>query len=193
MNLFMKKIFFKNYFKKIFIIFLLPFLIIFIYGSTLQFQQFKYVGVTKCVGGCHKTESQGKQLEIWKNSQHSKAYKTLETEEAKKIALEKGHNQNPTEITECVRCHLLGKDINPDELTATFEKKEGVQCESCHGPGSEYMKISIMQDKGKCIEHGMIVFENKEELCKVCHNETSPTYKPLDFENAWDKIKHYRP
>ncbi|MCX7833703.1 MAG: cytochrome c family protein [Ignavibacteria bacterium] len=183
----------KNSYKKLFLIIFLSILIVFIYGSKFQFQEPKYVGVTKCVSACHKTESQGKQLDIWKNSQHSKAWKTLETEQSKKIAIEKGYKENPTEIIECVKCHLLGREIKPDELTSTFEKEEGVQCESCHGPGSEYMKMSIMKDKNKCIEHGMIVYDNIESLCIICHNESSPTYKPFEFETSWNKIKHYKP
>ncbi|MEO8514962.1 MAG: hypothetical protein ABI543_15495, partial [Ignavibacteria bacterium] len=43
---------------------------------------FKYVGVTTCVGACHKSDSQGKQLDIWQSSKHSQAFKTLQTPEA---------------------------------------------------------------------------------------------------------------
>ncbi len=188
----MKKLF-SNYFKKIFTIFLLPILIVFIYGAGFQFQKFKYVGVTRCVSSCHKTERQGSQLEIWKNSLHSKAFKTLETETAEKIAIEKGYNSKPVEIPECIKCHLLGKELTPEELSVTFEKEEGVQCESCHGPGSEYMKVSIMKDRNKSIENGLIVYEDKQKLCIICHNEYSPTFKPFDFESSWKKIKHYKP
>jgi len=154
---------------------------------------YKYVGVTKCVGACHKTESQGKQLDIWKNSVHSNAWKTLETEEANKIAKEKGFDKPATEVEACIKCHVLGKDLNPAELTETLDKTEGVQCESCHGPGSEYKAMSIMKDKQKSIENGLNVPQNKEEFCTGCHNDQSPTFKGFDYESYWEKIQHYKP
>jgi len=153
----------------------------------------KYVGVTKCVGACHKTESQGKQLDIWKNSAHANAYKTLETDEANKIAQEKGFSTPAAETPECIKCHILSKEIDPSELTETFDKTEGVQCESCHGPGSDYMKLSIMKDKQKSIENGLFVPDNKEEFCIGCHNDQSPTFKGFDYASYWEKIKHNKP
>lgn len=153
----------------------------------------KYVGVTKCVGACHKTESQGRQLDIWKNSVHTNAYKTLETEEANKIAQDKGFNAPAVDVPECIKCHVLGRELDPSGLTATFDKTEGVQCESCHGPGSDYMKLSIMKSRQKSIENGLLVYENKEELCTGCHNEQSPTFKGFEFDSYWSKIKHLKP
>ncbi|MBN1633826.1 MAG: cytochrome C554 [Ignavibacteria bacterium] len=158
-----------------------------------EFTGYKYVGVTKCVGACHKTESQGRQFEIWKNSEHANAWETLGTEEADKIAREKGFNPPATDVPECVRCHVLGKIINPEELRNTFDKTEGVQCESCHGPGSDYMKMSIMKDSPKSIENGLLVYEHYEELCIKCHNEESPTFKGFEFDSYWSKISHQKP
>lgn len=180
-------------FMKKFIIILFAFSIVLIFGFHLQSNQFKYVGVTKCVSSCHRTESQGKQLEIWKNSKHSKAWKTLETDAAKLIAADKGYKEMPTEIPECIRCHLLGRDFASEELSATFEMQEGVQCESCHGAGSGYMKMSIMKDEKKSIENGLRINKEKVKLCIDCHNENSPKQKEFDLESFWDKIKHYKP
>ena len=53
------------------------------------------------------------------------------------------------ETPQCLKCHVLGKDIDPAELESTFNKEDGVQCETCHGPGSEYKKLTIMKDKQK--------------------------------------------
>ena len=41
-----------------------------------------YVGVETCAM-CHKTEKQGSQLSIWKNSAHSKAFETLKDRKSK--------------------------------------------------------------------------------------------------------------
>lgn len=153
---------------------------------------FKYVGVSKCIT-CHKTEAQGKQYDIWKNSKHSQAWKNLETPEADKIAKDKGFSTRAVETPECIKCHVLGKDIDPSELTEDFKKEDGVQCESCHGPGSEYKALSIMKDKQKAIENGLLVPSDIETFCKTCHNPESPTYKEFNFTEMWDKIKHEKP
>lgn len=154
---------------------------------------FKYVGVTTCVGACHKTDSQGKQLDIWKDSKHSQAYKTLLTPEADKIAKEKGFNTPAAETPQCLKCHVLGKEIDPSELEASFSKEEGVQCESCHGPGSEYKKLSIMKDKEKSKENGLIVHDDKAAFCTGCHNAESPTFKGFNYDEMWSKIVHSKP
>ncbi|HQY19939.1 MAG TPA: multiheme c-type cytochrome, partial [Ignavibacteria bacterium] len=75
--------------------------------------QAKYVGVTTCLGACHKSEKQGNQLEIWKNSKHSQAFKSLQTPFADSIANAKGHSTAAAETPECVVCHVLGREMMP--------------------------------------------------------------------------------
>lgn len=163
------------------------------YNFTIEKDTPKYVGVTKCVSACHKSESQGKQLDIWKSSKHSNAYKSLQTEAADKIAKDRGIDVPAADAPQCVKCHVLGKDIDPSELSETFDKTEGVQCESCHGPGSEYKSVSIMKDREKAIANGLIIHTEKEKFCIQCHNSESPTYKEFDYDIFWEQIKHYKP
>jgi hypothetical protein len=153
---------------------------------------FKYVGVSKCQT-CHKGDAKGKQLEIWQDSKHAQAYKTLETPEADKIAKDKGFSTPAKETPQCLKCHVLGKDIDPAELDDSFDKTQGVQCESCHGPGSEYKSMSIMKDKQQAIDKGLNVPADKEAFCKTCHNADSPTNKEFKFDDFWAKIKHPKP
>lgn len=182
--------------KKVFITGLTLIIAVFIVlSSTVNSKNagsFKYVGVSKYVT-CHKTDAQGKQQDIWKNSGHSQAWKTLLTEAADKIAKDKGFNTKASETPQCIKCHVLGKDIVPEELTESFSKEDGVQCESCHGPGSEYKALSIMKDKQKSIENGLNPISDKNQLCVSCHNPESPTYKEFKFDEMWEKIKHYKP
>jgi excinuclease UvrABC ATPase subunit len=163
------------------------------YSDSADIAAFKYVGTDKCASTCHKGESKGKQLEIWQDSKHSQAYKTLQTPEADKIAKDKGFTTAAAETPQCLKCHVLGKDIDPAEFEDTFDKTQGVQCESCHGPGSEYKKLTIMKDKQKAIENGLIVHTEKEAFCSGCHNQDSPTFKSFNYEEAWAKIKHPKP
>lgn len=154
---------------------------------------FKYVGVTSCVGACHKSDAQGKQLDIWKESKHSQAYKVLQTPEADKIAADKGFTTPAAETPECIKCHVLGKDLVESEFTETFDKTEGVQCETCHGPGSEYKKSSIMKDKQKAMDNGLVIHTEKEAFCTHCHNSDSPTFKSFNYDEYWAKIQHMKP
>lgn len=154
---------------------------------------FKYVGVDKCAGTCHKGDAKGKQLEIWQDSKHSQAYKMLQTPEADKIAKDKGFTTAAAETPACVKCHVLGKDIDPAELEDTFDKTQGVQCETCHGPGSEYKKLSIMKDPVKAKENGLIIHEDKVAFCTGCHNSESPNFVAFNFDEMWEKIKHPKP
>jgi excinuclease UvrABC ATPase subunit len=153
---------------------------------------FKYVGVSKCMT-CHKSEAQGKQYDIWKSSKHSSAWTSLTTDAADKIAKDKGFSTKASETPQCIKCHVLGKDINPDELADSFNKEDGVQCETCHGPGSEYKSLSIMKDKQKAMDNGPIIHNEKEKFCITCHNADSPTYKEFNYDTYWDQIKHMIP
>lgn len=154
---------------------------------------FKYVGIKSCATTCHKGESKGSQFEIWQDSKHSQAFLNLQTPEADKIAKDKGFETSAAETPLCIKCHVLGKDIDQEELSETFDKTQGVQCESCHGPGSEYKKMSIMKDKQQAIANGLIIQTNGAEFCKTCHNSDSPTFKSFDYDEYWAKIKHTNP
>jgi hypothetical protein len=154
---------------------------------------FKYVGIKSCAATCHKGDSKGRQLEIWQDSKHSQAFITLQSPEADKIAKDKGFTTAAAETPLCIKCHVLGKDIDPEELEETFDKTQGVQCETCHGPGSEYKKLTIMKDKQQAIANGLIIHENGAEFCQTCHNSDSPTFKSFNYDEYWAKIKHTDP
>jgi hypothetical protein len=80
-----------------------------------------YLGVEAC-STCHAEERA-----VWDKTGHAKAYATLE----KKFV----------EFNlDCVSCHVTGYE-KPGGSTVTFvESFKGVQCETCHGPGSLHAK-----------------------------------------------------
>jgi excinuclease UvrABC ATPase subunit len=161
--------------------------------NKLSSPYFKYVGIKSCAATCHKGDIKGKQFEIWQDSKHSQAFVNLQTPEADQIAKDKGFSTSAAETPLCIKCHVLGKDIDPEELEDTFDKTQGVQCETCHGPGSEYKRITIMKDKQQAIANGLIIPDNGAEFCKTCHNSDSPTFKSFDYDESWAKIKHTDP
>jgi len=160
---------------------ILTVLIVGIFFVSLFSGDFAYEGAGKCKM-CHKTEKQGQQHPIWEASKHSKSYQALSTDAAKELC------PNPTENTECLGCHA------PLHEKAAELKEEGVTCEICHGPGSEYKKLSVMKDREQSKAKGLIVYESAEAVkkqCLTCHENAHD--KPFDFEAAWEKIKHDKP
>ncbi|MGD8305282.1 MAG: cytochrome c family protein [Ignavibacteria bacterium] len=172
--------------KLLLVVFLLPF-----FGVLAQ-DNHSYVGVEVC-GKCHKSEKQGQQLSIWQDSKHSKAYETLKTEKADQIASEKGYTTKAIETEDCLKCHAVGYNLDASLLDKKFKVEDGVQCESCHGPGSDYKSRKIMKDREQSVANGLIVYENTEDFCTNCHNEESPTFVKFVFEEMWEKIKHSIP
>src|SRR6266545_8210125 len=85
-----------------------------------------YVGAEKCKM-CHNSPAKGAQYTKWSESAHAKAYATLATEEAKKIAAAKGI-ADPQKADECVRCHIAGHGASAAKLTEKYKKEEGVSC-----------------------------------------------------------------
>jgi len=151
-----------------------------------------FIGADAC-GMCHKTEKQGSQLSIWQNSKHSKAYETLKTEKANQIAKEKGFQTLAAETAECLKCHTSGYNVDPSLLGKKFKIQDGVQCETCHGPGSDYKDMKVMKDKDLAIKNGLIMHDKLDDFCTSCHNVESPTFVDINVEEAWQKIKHTVP
>ena len=150
----------------------------------------KYVGVKSC-SMCHKTEKQGNQVGVWEKSKHTEAFKSLSSPKAAEIGKAKGLKKPASETAECLSCHTIVADAKMVEKT--FDPKQGVQCETCHGAGSAYKSMSVMKDKAKAVAAGLMEYKDDaaiEKLCKTCHNEKSPTYKEFKFKESWAKIKH---
>lgn len=153
----------------------------------------KYIGANTCVGVCHRSEEQGNQFEVWSNSRHAKAFLTLQTPRADSIAFSLGHATKASETKACVKCHTLGREISESDFLGSFDLGQGVQCESCHGPGSEYAKLGVMKDPEQSSAKGLIVHQEKAEFCTGCHNTESPTYFDFDFDPMWEIIAHPKP
>ncbi len=155
-----------------------------------------YVGVKACAK-CHKTTKQGKQYQIWKDTKHAQAFETLKTPEAVKIAKEKGIAKAPHEAPECLQCHVTGYDAPAEMKSARFSIEDGVQCETCHGPGSLYKPKKIMKDRQLAIEKGMkpifVKDGSAEKQCREKKKKKSPTFKEFNFEERWKKIDHPLP
>ena len=157
-------------------------------GSALLAQNFKYIGAAKCKM-CHNKAPKGEQYNKWMEGPHANAMKTLSTDAAKEIATAKGI-ADPTTDAACIKCHSTMGHIDA-KLAAGLKVEEGVSCESCHGPGSMYKGASVMKNRDLSMQKGLIL--PTEEVCKTCHNEESPTYKPFVYDEFVAKMAHPNP
>ncbi len=115
-------------------------------------------------------------FEKWQKSRHAHAMETLR---------KKGEDKNP----ECVQCHVVAFNKGGYKIGDPNNAKfEGVQCENCHGPGSKYKKLSVMKDRKKSLDNGLII--PNEVLCKTCHNKKSPEFKGWNYKEYLKKIDH---
>ena len=126
---------------------------------------------------------------------HSKAYTTLTTDAAKRVAKEAGVKGDPQKAAECLVCHVTAYSTPASHKASSLTMEEGVSCEACHGPGSEYKSVKVMKGVFKGIMKGVDYGLVKPDVtsCKKCHNAKSPTYKPFKFEAALKIIAHPTP
>jgi hypothetical protein len=148
----------------------------------------QYVGGSKCKT-CHKKELIGDQQGVWEKAKHSKAFETLKGDKAIALAKEKGISAPPSEAPECLKCHSTAYGVDASKLAkGPLDVSDGVQCESCHGPGSLYKKKKTMADHDLSVAAGM--WEPTEKTCTGCHNDESPSFVGFNFAEASEKISH---
>ena len=127
-----------------------------------------YVGAAECAR-CHESESA-----FWTQTKHARAYHTLEVVQ-KQFSLD------------CVRCHVTGWQqpggvcrIDRTQLGGPGVEGHGVgrrdvQCEDCHGPGSDHVR----DETGAFIQKQV-----PETVCMRCHEAANSPH----FDDA-----RYRP
>jgi hypothetical protein len=179
-------------------------LLIFAMGNSASAKEHLYVGAAKCKN-CHKKELIGNQYEAWQKGPHAKAFATLKGAKAIQIAKDKGLARPAHESPECLECHVTAHGAPAARIRYPIKPSDGVQCESCHGPGNDYRKKKVMSDEKKAIAAGMWQPGKEEKLCTTCHNEKSPSWNPnaftlangtkvgFDYEQAKEKIAHEIP
>ena len=160
-----------------------------------QRRQPVYVGAQACAP-CHEGKHMGDQFTRWYLSKHATAYTSLSKPEAKEIARLSGIPMDPQKSAMCLGCHATGAEAEDWEKDDTFSEKEGVSCEKCHGPGSEYMDARIMVSREASVKAGLIM--PTREHCMMCHKEKGSHTRvlkrpPLDMEKAWNEIAHPTP
>jgi YVTN family beta-propeller protein len=154
-----------------------------------------YVGARVCAS-CHAGPGMGNQFSLWLLSKHSRAYASLATPDAKAMTVLSGIPGEPQEAPVCLGCHATAADTEKWERDTTFRIEDGVQCERCHGPGSEYMAEEVMRDREAAVEAGLRFLTTRE--CDLCHYEKGSHVaihkRPqVDVEQGLQRIAHPTP
>lgn len=109
-----------------------------------------YMGAKFC-RTCHSSADNDR-YHRWLESGHASAYEVL-----------KGAEKTDPQ---CLSCHTTGYD-QPVSDKSTLKDLRGVQCEACHGPGSEYKPMKVMKDPKLAREKGL--WDVTREVCLGCH------------------------
>ena len=127
------------------------------YPRTKGSEKETYLGERSCMS-CH-----AEAWKVYQDSPHRAAFATIRN---------KGQSFEP----ECLSCHTTGyqyKNGYSDEPPKN--KLMNVQCEACHGYGTEHAR------DGKWVQQA-------KDSCTICHDEkNSPEF---DYATYWEKIKH---
>ncbi len=146
----------------------------------------KYIGAKKCKA-CHI-----KQFKSWEATRMSGSFENLKAgikaEEKKKAKIDP--NKDYTADKGCLKCHTTGYG-KPGGFTTIAETPDlaGVQCEGCHGPGSEFSQIMKKNKEFKLAEvkkAGLIIPSEDEKGCMVCHGGDSPFNEKVDAKYKFD-------
>jgi len=178
--------------NKIFIVLVIPFIYIFLIGNSQKSQDRVYVGEKVC-RSCHHLQGNRNQYNPWRMSKHANAYSSLFNSESIEIAELSGIDIEPFNSPICLGCHTTAYNEEDWERDPSFHFEDGVQCEQCHGPGSDYIDVDIMQDREEAIKSGLKYPQKRD--CLVCHKEKNSHVAVLNskkfvYEEALQIIQH---
>ncbi|MCI5044023.1 MAG: cytochrome c family protein [Aquisalinus sp.] len=116
---------------------------------------------------------------IWRDRDpHARAWRTLQTEDARNIASYFGI-EDPANSGKCLGCHTT--EVGPGGHETAFDIRNGISCEACHGAASEWLGVHSagLYFYAKNISAGMFPTadpESRAEMCVSCHVGTPDRY-----------------
>lgn len=142
----------------------------------------KYNGSKSCKN-CHEES-----YNIWKNSRHAMAWKSLEISTPPR-----------TFDPECIACHVVGWNAEhrmpfQTGYLCTTEKIDltNVGCESCHGPGLLHSLAEAGSDEAKQEKYRKSMHIEQDSIkgvCIQCHDlDNSPSF---NFDRYYKCIEHH--
>lgn len=94
--------------------------------------------------------------------------------------------------TACFSCHVSQLATNYDPVTDTYRTvwaEPGINCETCHGPAAEHVRVCEAAPEGeppldlKIIQTGTFTHDQHNDTCSPCHAKMMPltmTFRPGD-------------
>jgi len=200
---------------------------VFALAATLLFKpqpamtQGQYLGVQSCsTSACHqKSTKPGAPAAYpsWQKDPHSVAYTGGPSSKGTKSGLagakaadiaKKMGIKDPKTDDKCLKCHAGGVQGGVSKkmdlpLKGNASLEDGVQCESCHGPGAKFKDIHQKDHKG-ALANGMVDLlapKAAGQQCLACHSKSSigteymkaghPDQDQFNFGAYADSIKHW--
>ncbi len=92
----------------------------------------------------------------------------------------------------CYNCHVSQLSTNYDTKTDSYNTvwaEPGINCETCHGPGSEHVRVCREAPEGeppkdlKIISTKVFTAEQTNSMCATCHTKAQPitaTFQPCN-------------
>jgi hypothetical protein len=146
------------------------------FRASAQAKAPSYVGAKKC-RMCHL-----KQFQTWEQTKMAKSFELLRAGVAAeaKTKANLDSQKDYTHDEKCLGCHTTGYG-KPGGFVSLEKTPDlvGVQCESCHGPGSEYLKEGGMTLKNReykraeLLKLGLVAV-GPGTCASLCHNTKSP-------------------
>ena len=150
-----------------------------------------YLGVGSCASSnCHGNATaktginiHGNEYITWKrHDSHSKAWSVLTNSDSKIIGKHLGIN-NPEKDQTCLSCHST--NAPEAKIGEQYKNEDGVGCESCHGPASNWIKSHTEKNTKHAtnIVNGMFDITDatkRSTICLNCHlgsNDQIMTHK----------------
>ncbi len=145
-----------------------------------------YIGAAKCKI-CHM-----KEFKSWQATKMATSFENLKpgvkADEKKKAKLDP--NKDYTNDPKCLKCHTTGYG-QPGGFKSLADTPDliNVQCEGCHGPGSEYLNIMKTNKEFKRADAkaaGLTIPSEDEKGCMSCHGKESPFNEKVDATYKFD-------
>jgi hypothetical protein len=131
-----------------------------------------YVGVEKCKQ-CHE-----ELVKKWERTAHAKAFERVKI-------------KNAVEMPDCLKCHVTAFNEGGYKMADPNKSKyEAVQCEACHGPGSQHVNLvkGNLKNPVNEKEMGLVTTPNEETCKKMCHKKAH--FRVFTFKDYWRLIEH---
>lgn len=159
-----------------------------------QMAPHKYVGLTSCGSStCHGspeplnvTNVLQNEYSTWLNDprdRHKNAFEVLKSERSARVAKNMRLRGRAYEEKVCLDCHST--NVPASMIAGVVEKEDGVQCEACHGPASDWRDrhTELNWTHADSVKAGMIDLrsvERRAQQCMSCHQGNAN--KEVDHE-----------